>query len=126
MKKMSVQQGPEEAQAFYQKMGQSLWVHINGKTLCVDLKPQSQRRSKSKGGASNPEIKATMPGKIIAIKKKVGDAVSVGETIIIMEAMKMEYSLKAQVPGVLQSLSCSENQQVTLGQELAFIKKEDS
>lgn len=67
-----------------------------------------------------------MPGKIMKVLKKLGEKVVVGETVIVMEAMKMEYSLEADVTGTLESISVSENDQVNLGQLLASISKEEN
>ncbi|MFD1551474.1 acetyl-CoA carboxylase biotin carboxyl carrier protein subunit [Putridiphycobacter roseus] len=46
--------------------------------------------------AVNTDIKAPMPGKVIAIKVKPGDQVKKGDALLILEAMKMENVLKAQ------------------------------
>lgn len=67
------------------------------------------KSSKSSGQGS---IKSPMPGKIISIKKLPGDTVAAGETVIVLEAMKMENELKSHVNGTVQSVHASEGQSV--------------
>ncbi|HAC15215.1 MAG TPA: acetyl-CoA carboxylase biotin carboxyl carrier protein subunit [Bacteroidetes bacterium] len=59
---------------------------------------------KSTKNTNQGVIKSPMPGKILAVKKQVGDTVEVGETVIILEAMKMENELKAHVNGTIASV----------------------
>jgi oxaloacetate decarboxylase alpha subunit/pyruvate carboxylase subunit B len=47
-----------------------------------------------------------MPGMIVRIEKKVGDAVKMGDAVVILEAMKMENSLPAPVSGTIRSIHC--------------------
>jgi acetyl/propionyl-CoA carboxylase alpha subunit len=57
-----------------------------------------------KSGKKNNQgsIKSPMPGKIISIKKQVGDSVKAGEAVVILEAMKMENELKSPISGVVE------------------------
>ena len=52
-----------------------------------------------------------------------GDAVKEGDILVVMEAMKMEYSLKAEMDGVVALLNCALNDQVDVGQKLVQIKE---
>ena len=54
--------------------------------------------------ADGTQIKAPMPGTIIAVKKNVGDAVKAGETVVVLEAMKMENDIVAPSDGVVKSI----------------------
>ena len=67
---------------------------------------------KSSKSAGHGSIKSPMPGKILSIKKQPGDTVSAGETVIVLEAMKMENELKSHVNGTVQSVHASEGQSV--------------
>ena len=58
---------------------------------------------------------APMPGKVIEVKVKKGDKVKAGETLIIIEAMKMEHSIKATENGKVAKLMVYLNQQVDNG-----------
>ena len=58
---------------------------------------------------------APMPGKVIDLKVKKGSKVKSGETLVILEAMKMEHSIKATEDGVISELFIASNDQVENG-----------
>ena len=64
---------------------------------------------------------APMPGKVIEGKDKKGDKVKAGDTLIIIEAMKMEHSIKATENGKVAKLMVSLNQQVDNGATLLVL-----
>lgn len=66
-------------------------------------------------------IKSPLPGTILEIKKKVGDKVSVGDTILVMEAMKMENDIKADNNGVITAIKVNINDAVLEGDVLVEI-----
>jgi biotin carboxyl carrier protein len=67
-------------------------------------------------------IEVPMPGKILAIKVKVGDAVKEDDEIIILEAMKMENPIVAPVAGKIVEIRVNLNQAVETGQAIAVIE----
>lgn len=100
-----------------------LWVHLEGETFVYEPPRRGRRGGKGSAGAANPgEIVAPMPGKIIKILVGPGDKVSAGQVLLVMEAMKMEYTLKAQADGDVAEVRCEPNQQVTLGQVLVKLE----
>ena len=62
---------------------------------------------------------APMPGKVLAVKKQVGDAVKSGDTILVLEAMKMENDIVAPKDGVIASLNVTSGDSVESGAVLA-------
>ncbi|MFZ5569901.1 MAG: pyruvate carboxylase subunit B [Thermodesulfobacteriota bacterium] len=66
----------------------------------VASKPKAAEAADSAG----TPIKAPMPGMIINFEKQVGDSVNEGETVVILEAMKMENALVSPVKGVVKSI----------------------
>lgn len=72
--------------------------------------------------AHSDEIVANLPGKIVAINAVIGDKVEKGQIIIVLEAMKMEHSLCAQMDGELSELNAALHSQVKLGEVLAKLK----
>jgi hypothetical protein len=62
-----------------------------------------------------------MPGKILSVEKKVGDSVEAGQTIMILEAMKMENEIVAPEAGTIASINVSVNQSVEAGEVLATL-----
>lgn len=72
----------------------------------------------SGGGAS---VTAPMPGLILKINVKVGDAVTAGQTLMVMEAMKMENNVDATSAGTVKEISVKEGDNVSEGDVLITI-----
>ncbi|MBN8489492.1 MAG: biotin/lipoyl-binding protein, partial [Burkholderiales bacterium] len=69
-------------------------------------------------------LTAPMPGKVIALHAKAGDAVKAGQTLAVMEAMKMEHTLAAPRDGVVAELLYAVGDQVAEGAELLKLAEE--
>ena len=107
-----------------QVINNKVWVHANGRTFVTDL-PGSSRRGKAKGAAvSSDTIAAPMPGKVTKILLSEGASVIKGQAVLVMEAMKMEYTLKAETDGMIEKIHCQVGDQVMLGKVLTKIKTE--
>ncbi|MFZ0611682.1 MAG: acetyl-CoA carboxylase biotin carboxyl carrier protein subunit, partial [Desulfobacterales bacterium] len=66
-------------------------------------------------------LKAPMPGMIVKYQKNVGDAVSEGETVVVLEAMKMENALPSPVGGTLKAINYASGDSVQKNDVLAVI-----
>ena len=66
-------------------------------------------------------IAAPMPGLILRLEKAVGDDITAGETILVLEAMKMENALKATTTGKIKSINCDIGDNVKKGDLLVVI-----
>ncbi len=73
------------------------------------------------GAQGSIKVDAPMPGKILAVKKKVGDAVKSGEAILVLEAMKMENEIVAPQDGTVASINVSVGDAVESGATLATL-----
>ncbi len=73
------------------------------------------------GAAGSGQVKASMDGAIVEVLVGVGEAVTKGQTLVVLEAMKMEHPLKAGVDGVVSSISCERGMQVKARQLLAEV-----
>jgi 3-methylcrotonyl-CoA carboxylase alpha subunit len=73
------------------------------------------------GSSSQGLVLAPMPGKIVQINVKVGDTVKKDDVLIMMEAMKMQHSIRAPRDGVVVELCCSEDSVVDDGHVLAEV-----
>lgn len=100
-----------------------LWVHFKGKTFLYESEQQKKRKKKTKGGGDGI-ILAPMPGKITKMFRSKDVEVKPGDAILVMEAMKMEYTLKADIAGKLIAIDCTVGEQVALGKQLAQIQAE--
>ena len=68
--------------------------------------------------AEGGRLTAPMPGKVVSFAVKAGDAVTKGQPLAVMEAMKMEHTIAAPADGVVQELLYAPGDQVTEGAEL--------
>lgn len=68
------------------------------------------------------QVKAPMPGMILKVKKQDGDTISQGESIMILEAMKMENDLRAPASGIITGISVEEGKAVEKGAILFSIE----
>jgi biotin carboxyl carrier protein len=100
------------------------WFSLNGEVWTTESAATGRavRGSLASAAGDASQVRAPMPGKIIKVLASVGTTVKVGDTLIVMEAMKMEYTLKAAATGVVQEISCEVGQQVALGSTLAKLK----
>lgn len=64
------------------------------------------------------EIKAPMPGLILSLKVEEGQAVEEGQSLLILEAMKMENNFNSPIAGIIKSIAVKEGQAVDKGQIL--------
>ena len=71
--------------------------------------------------ASGTQVKAPMPGSILAVKTSVGQAVKAGDVLVVLEAMKMEIEVKAPKAGTVQSILVAQGDKVVNGTPLVTI-----
>ena len=97
----------------------NILVHMPFGDVMLKVKPRFKEPGTEKtiGG-----LVAPMPGKVIDIKVKKGKKVKAGETLVILEAMKMEHSIKAVEDGKVSELLISINDQVENGALLMVVK----
>ena len=83
------------------------------------LTPRPPVKDAAHGGGGDGAIASPMPGKVVAVAVSVGDKVVRGQTLLTLEAMKMEHALSAPFDGQVESLSVSVGDQVSEGVTLA-------
>ncbi|MFL0672054.1 MAG: acetyl/propionyl/methylcrotonyl-CoA carboxylase subunit alpha [Erythrobacter sp.] len=88
-----------------------VWLTYSGKTFFLSL-PESGGLAKGQASAADGAIVAPMPGKVIAVDVSEGQAVTAGQRLMVLEAMKMEHALAAPFDGVIEGLSVSAGGQV--------------
>ncbi|EJX00567.1 biotin carboxyl carrier protein [gut metagenome] len=81
---------------------------------------QPARSTASTAGKSG--VKSPLPGVILDIKVKVGDTVSKGQTVIILEAMKMENNINADKDGIVTAINVNKGDSVLEGNDLIIIE----
>ncbi len=94
-------------------------LHVRGQTFPLQIRDLETITARPVSG--DGRIKAPIPGVITQILVNVGDAITAGQPLMILEAMKMENQIRAPRDGTLASLDVSSGTTVVLGQLLAEI-----
>ena len=84
--------------------------------------PAAAPAAKPAAASAKSGVKSPLPGVILDIKVKVGDEVKKGQTIIILEAMKMENSINADKDGKVTAINVSKGESVLEGTDLVIIE----
>ncbi len=80
------------------------WVHAADGVTHLVRRARHERLREAGAGASSAEITSPMPGTVLAMLVADGAAVSRGEAVLVVEAMKMEHTLVAEADGVVELL----------------------
>ncbi len=94
--------------------GDTDWVFVNGQVATVDVAQPGRRRAKSRDAG----VMAPMPATVVALHAAPGQAVTEGETLIVLEAMKMELPIRAPRDGVVKTVACAKGDLVQPGVNL--------
>ena len=107
--------------AYVSSDGAKRWVTINGQTVVL-TKPAAgtQRKGSSHDQASG--LTAPMPGLVRSVNVAEGESVSRGQTLMVLEAMKMEIRIQAKIDGVVKKLLVKQGQTVERDQVLIEIE----
>jgi biotin carboxyl carrier protein len=93
-------------------------VVAESRAVPAEIAPRPQARVEAVAGA----IRAPLPGKVVSIKCSVGDNVKAGDTVFILESMKMENAIMAPKSGRIKEVLVSEGATVALGDILVVIE----
>jgi acetyl/propionyl-CoA carboxylase alpha subunit len=87
--------------------GDTVHVHLDGRTYSLRYRHPLDRLAAQLHGATDRQVQAPMPGSLVAIHVKPGDAVKRGQALLVMESMKMETTLVAPRDGVVEAVHFS-------------------
>ena len=122
--------------------GTTATVNVNGEEYKVEWEPEAEPEKKvvvrkpaaapapspSEGGAqstaanTNNAVKAPLPGVITSIEVNVGDEVKVGDTLLVLEAMKMANNIEAEKDGKVTAICVQPGQTVMEDDALVVIE----
>jgi biotin carboxyl carrier protein len=101
-------------------------VQVGGETYEVLVEEQTRWIIRTRGGAADAghgqTVRAPMPGKITHVAVRPGDRVQAGDTLVVIEAMKMENELKAAAPGAIAEVRVSAGEAVNPGDVLVVLE----
>lgn len=104
--------------------GEDVWVCVDGVTRRLRRTQRTREDVESDDGAARAELRAPMTGKVTRVAKSRGDAVEGGETVVVLEAMKMEHALRAPFAGIVTDVSAEIGSQTDQGAVLAVVERE--
>jgi biotin carboxyl carrier protein len=87
----------------------------------ADLRARATRARVHGIGNGPLEVRAMIPGRVAAVSVAAGDAVITGQTLVVVEAMKMQNELRAPRDGVVQSVSVGAGETIDLGDLLVVL-----
>jgi len=96
------------------------WVTVNGQTFMLTKSSGAKRRSTGHDHLS--ELVAPMPGLVRGVNVSEGDVVTKGQTLLLLEAMKMEIRVQAKSDGVVKKVFVKQGQTVEREQMLIEIE----
>jgi len=103
--------------------GPVTWLAQGGFGWAItDAAPVALRGSRA--GAADGTIRSPMPGTVLAVHVSLGQAVTAGQPLLVVEAMKMEHTVTAALDGVVSELTAKAGQQVRMDETLAVIGAE--
>jgi acetyl-CoA/propionyl-CoA carboxylase biotin carboxyl carrier protein len=109
------------------EVGGTVYVDIAGRSVAfrVATPPDVDRAASAAAAAHGTgpvELVAPMPGQVLAIAAPTSTDVEAGDTVVILEAMKMEHAVTAPRAGVVTDIAVRQGEQVTRGQRLAVVE----
>ena len=87
----------------------------------ADLRARATRARATGVGSGPFEVHAMIPGRVAAVAVAVGDSVTVGQTLLVVEAMKMQNELRAPRDGVVERVSVGVGETIDLGDLLVVL-----
>ena len=106
--------------------GDTYRATIEGQTFefqIPDSKGSAPRKRGSGGGRKRSgTVSASMPGKVVTVEVRIGDSVNEGETILILEAMKMQNEVAAPISGTVTEVHCEGGMNVEANVPLVVIE----
>lgn len=87
----------------------------------ADLRARATRERSTAASGGPLEIRAMIPGRVASVAISVGDPVSAGQTLLVVEAMKMQNDLRSPHAGVVERVAVGAGDTIELGQLLAIL-----
>jgi biotin carboxyl carrier protein len=84
--------------------GDTVHVHLDGATYALRYRDPIDRFAKHTGAAADDVALAPMPGTVVSIAVAVGQSVSRGDTLLVIESMKLETAIKAWRDGTVEAV----------------------
>jgi acetyl-CoA/propionyl-CoA carboxylase biotin carboxyl carrier protein len=117
-------QGMRTVRFAYAADGNTTWLGRDGHAWGVAEAAPAPLRG-SRAAAADGTVRSPMPGTVVAVHVTVGQDVSAGQPVLVVEAMKMEHTVTAPIDGTVSELTAKAGQQVRMDEPLAVIEGEE-
>ena len=104
--------------------GDFVHVHLDGATYAIRYLDPVKRYGSHAGGSADDIAEAPMPGVVIAVHVKEGQAVTAGDTLMVIESMKLETAIKAWRNGAIAAIHVGVGQAFQRGAPLLALAPE--
>ncbi|MFO7992504.1 MAG: biotin/lipoyl-containing protein [Thermoplasmata archaeon] len=101
----------------------SKYVFLNGDVFEVTPIALTGVKRK-KGDEEEGDLKSPISGKVVKVEVQDGQEVEKGDVLMVIEAMKMEYLIKAPYDGVVKKINFNEDEQIDIGEKTVEIEKD--
>ena len=102
--------------------GDDVFVHLDGEAYALRYQHPLERLAAQAAGSGDDSILAPMPGSIVSVSVQAGDTVTRGQTLLVMESMKMETTIIAPLDGVVAEIAYEPGQ--TFDRDAVLLKME--
>ena len=106
--------------------GESYRATIEGRTFEFMIPESKTSSPRKRGGGSGRRrsgtVSASMPGKVVTVEVSLGDSVEEGQTVLILEAMKMQNEVAAPISGTISAVHCEDGMNVEANVPLIVIE----
>jgi len=109
----------------YAEDGDVAWLGRDGSTWALRESDELAAARHGDETSISGELLSPMPGTVTLVAVNAGDMVTAGQTVLVVEAMKMEHAIAAPLDGVVSVLHVHGGEQVTMDQPLAAVEPSD-
>lgn len=119
-----LQNGVRHREVYVHSEGKNQYaINTNGRFAVARVEKKNGFSTRKAIPASSGSISAPISGIVVAVNIRVGDKVSEGETLLILESMKMQMMIKSPCTGSVLSVDVKPGSQVTKGETLVRLKE---
>ena len=99
-------------------------IWVNGRRFSVNVRNKKHRQANASGAAASGKavLVAPMPGKVVRIMCAVGDEVAANQSLLVVEAMKMQNEVQTPKAGKVVELKVTEGQTVNAGETMVVVE----
>ncbi len=90
--------------------GDEVFIHLDGEAHQLRYQHPLDRLAAQGAGSAEDSVRAPMPGSIVIVQVQLGEWVSKGQTLLVMESMKMETTITAPRDGVVEAITYEKGQ----------------